>query len=277
MIFTFRLFWKCGDQSSIHQFSELTDDFVHGLAIVFGDVAGQDVFSHHIHALDMTTGADKVAPKLVAAAVQGNGVQGNGTTVTFSAELQLQRPALTLLNGVLYVAYSGYADTDPYHGWLLGFNPITLNLQSVLNTTPNRDTDTNSGEGGLWQTGSGPASDGTKLYTLVGNGDFNPVVGDYGDSAIAISTDSSTQASPNINGYGLAVSDYFTPYNEQALAVADTDLGSGGAMVLPDQPGANPHELIGAGKQGTIYLIDADSAVPLLIAVPGVAEVNSNE
>ena len=101
------------------------------------DVAGQNAYSHHIHALDITTGADKMTPMLVPASVQGNGVGGNGTTIPFVATQQLQRPALTLFNGVLYVAYSGYADTDPYHGWILGFNPSNLQLVSVLNTTPN--------------------------------------------------------------------------------------------------------------------------------------------
>src|SRR5208337_2997544 len=99
------------------------------------DVAGQNVYSHHIHALDITTGQDKIAPMLVSAAMKGSGVEGNGTTVTFNAEQQLQRPALTLLNGVLYVAYGSYADTDPYHGWVLGFNSSTLQPVSVLNNT----------------------------------------------------------------------------------------------------------------------------------------------
>ena len=67
----------------------------------------------------------------------GNGVEGNGSTITFVAEQQLQRPALTLLNGVLYVTYGSYADTDPYHGWVLGFNPSTLQLESVFNDSPN--------------------------------------------------------------------------------------------------------------------------------------------
>ena len=55
------------------------------------DVAGQNDYSHHIHAMDMTTGADKVTPMLVAATVKGNGVGGDGTTITFLAEQQLQR------------------------------------------------------------------------------------------------------------------------------------------------------------------------------------------
>ncbi len=229
------------------------------------DIAGQNSYSHHIHALDITTGADKVAPMLVAAAVQGNGNGGNGTTIPFVATLQLQRPALTLLNGVLYVAYSGYADTDPYNGWILGFNPSNLQLVSALNTTPNllpggsENTGGQAGEGGIWMTGAGLASDGTNMFLLVGNGDFGIAQGDYGDSALKVSPDSSTAANPNINGYGLNVADYFTPYNQMSLANADEDLGSGGGIVLPDQPGPYPHEYIGSGKSGVIYLINRDA------------------
>ncbi|HET6252039.1 MAG TPA: LamG-like jellyroll fold domain-containing protein [Tepidisphaeraceae bacterium] len=224
------------------------------------DVAGQDSYSHHIHALSLTTGADKVAPMLVSASVLGNGVGGNGTSVPFVATQELQRPALTLLNGTLYVAYSGYADTDPYHGWILGFNPSNLQLTSVLNTTPNTLPGSNNpGEGGIWQTGAGLASDGSNLFLLVGNGDFSTSLGDYGDSMLKVVPDSSTAANPNITGYGLKVGDYFTPYNQQALADADADLGSGGGIVLPDQPGAHPHLFLGAGKQGIIYVVNRDA------------------
>ncbi len=225
------------------------------------DVAGQNFYSHHIHALDLTTGADKMTPMLVAASINGNGVGGNGTTIPFVATDQLQRPALTLAGGVLYVAYSGFADTDPYHGWILGFDPSNLQLLKVFNTTPNvnANSDANEGEGGIWQTGGGLAFDGTRLYVETANGDFDPSIGDYSDSFLAIAPDNSTAASPHLTGYGLDVSDYFTPFNEQSLADADADLGSGGLLLLPDQPGAHPHELLGGGKQGTIYLIDRDT------------------
>ncbi len=75
----------------------------------------------------------------------------------------------------------------------------------------------------------------------------------------AITPDSSTATSPHLTGYGLVVSDYFTPYNEQALADADADLGSGGSLLLPTQSGAHPHELVGSGKQGVVYVVDADN------------------
>ncbi len=227
------------------------------------DAVGQ--YSHHLHALDITTGQDKITPMLVSASMQGNGVEGNGTTITFIASQQLQRPALSLLNGVLYVTYGSYGDTDPYHGWVLGFNPTSLHLVSVYNDTPNlisTPASSTADEGGIWQSGAGLASDGTNLYIITGNGDFNTPVstyGDYGDSVLKIGPDSSTQANPNINGYGLQTVDYFTPDNQLALSNADEDLGSGGAMVLPDQGGTYPHELVASGKQGLVYVINRDS------------------
>jgi hypothetical protein len=215
-------------------------------------------YSHHIWSLDITTGAQKTAPKLVTAAVQGNSVDSVGGVITFNAKQQVQRAALTLLNGVVYAAYAGYADTDPYHGWILGFDASNLNLVKVFNTTPNAGGDGHEGEGGIWMAGAGLASDGTHLYVMTGNGDFEAAAGNFGDSFLELTPDNSTQPA-NKNGYGLSVTDYFTPYNEQTLANNDTDLGSAGPLLLPDQPGSHPHELLGAGKGGIIYLVDRDN------------------
>ncbi len=226
------------------------------------DVPGQNAYSHHIWALDITTGQQKTAPVLVAASIQGNGVASVGGTITFKASQQMQRAALTLLNGTLYVAYAGYADTDPYHGWILGFNASSLQLVSVFNTTPNLSTSppdpNHQGEAGIWSAGASFTTDGTHLYIITGNGDFQTSVGDYGDTFMELTPDGSNQPA-NKNGHGLSVTDYFTPFNQSMLAQGDTDLGSGGTMFLPDQPGPHPHLLIGAGKQGIIYVIDRDN------------------
>jgi hypothetical protein len=216
------------------------------------------VFEHHIWALDITTGAQKTANVLVAAAVQGNSVDNVGGVITFNGMQQIQRAALTMLNGVVYVAYAGYADTDPYHGWILGYDASNLNLIKVFNVTPNDGTDSHEGEGGIWMAGAGLASDGTHLYVMTGNGDFDPSAGNYGDSFLELTPDNSAQPA-NKNGYGLSVTDYFTPFNEQTLANNDTDLGSAGPLLLPDQQGSHPHELVGAGKGGVIYLTDRDN------------------
>lgn len=206
---------------------------------------GTGLYSHHVHALDITTGTDKVTPTLVAATVSGTGAASSGGKISFVAKQQIQRTALTLVNGVLYVSFAGYADTDPYHGWIIGFNASTLQplAASVFNVTPN------GSEGGIWMGGGGLAADSNgNLFLEVGNGTFGAAQGDYGDTFLKLSTAS-----------GLSVADYFTPFNQAMLSQGDRDLGSGAPILLPDQPGAHPHEMIGAGKEGKIYLVDRDN------------------
>src|SRR5439155_9747519 len=187
------------------------------------------------------------------------GVGSSGGLLPFDPMANgLQRAALTLAGGILYVVYSGFADTDPYHGWILGFNQSTLQQLTnyVFNTTPNSTVAAwgpDAGEGGLWMGGNGLLVDAaTNLYFEVANGTFNADTNgtEYGDSFVKLSTSN-----------GLTVADYFTPYNQATLAANDTDLGSGGPVLLPDSVGslAHPHLILGAGKGGTIYLVDRDN------------------
>lgn len=216
-------------------------------------------YYHRIHALNITNGTEQpFSPVVVTASTPGVGVGSANGVLTFNPQQHLQRPALTLAGGKLYVAYSGYADTDPYHGWVIGFDAATLKQLTnyVFNTTPNatvaRDGP-NAAEGGLWMSGNGLSVDAsTNLYFEVGNGTFNADTGgtEYGESFIKLST-----------AGRLAVADYFTPYNQASLSAADTDLGSGGPMLLPDSAGnsTHPHLMVGCGKEGTIYLLDRDN------------------
>jgi len=224
-------------------------------------------YFHRIHALNITNGFEQpYSPVPVVASVRGTGVSGNnyvetsnGTNVTFSAVQHMQRPALTLAGGILYAAYGSHDDTDPYHGWVIGFNATNLVLLTnyVFNTTPNATVaafGANAGEGALWMGGNGLSVDAnTNLYFETGNGSFsaNTNGGDYADSFVKLSTITNK----------LAVADYFTPYNQQTLQNNDSDLGSGGPLLLPDSVGstAHPHLIVGAGKQGTIYLLDRDN------------------
>src|SRR4051812_28721612 len=220
-------------------------------------------YSHHIWALDIRDGTTKHTTT-VAASIQGTSIDknsGHSGTLQFDAKQQLQRSAATLLNGVVYFAYAGYGDTPPYHGWILGYDATNLNLVKAFNDTPNATVPIDpreEGAGGIWQAGGGLVSDGTHLYVMTGNGDFDASVGDYGDSFLELTPDNSTQPT-NKNGYGLSVTDYFTPFNEQSLSDNDTDLGSAAPLLLPDQVGAHPHELIGAGKGLTMYVLDRDN------------------
>jgi hypothetical protein len=217
-------------------------------------------YVHRVHALNLQTRAEQAnSPVVVSASIPGGGVGSSGGVLAFDAKNNgLQRVALTLAGGILYVTHSGFADTNPYHGWILGFDQNTLQQLTnyIFNTTPNSTVagyGGNAGEGGLWMGGNGPGVDNnTNLYVMVANGIFNANTNgtEYADSFLRLSTTD-----------GLAVADYFTPYNQTNLAASDSDLGSGGPVLLPDEAGsaAHPHLLVGAGKAGVIYLVDRDA------------------
>jgi hypothetical protein len=105
--------------------------------------------------------------------------------------------------------------------------------------------------------GNGLSADSSgNIYLLQANGTFDttldangfPVSGDYGNAMLRLTA----------NGK-LAVADYFESFNTVSESGQDLDLGSGGAVLLPDQTDANGavHRLIvGAGKDKNIYLAD---------------------
>jgi len=113
----------------------------------------------------------------------------------------------------------------------------------VFNSTPNGTT------GGFWQAGAAPASDSSgNVFVATGNGSFDGAT-EFSDSILKLKL-----------GTGLQRHDYFTPYNQAALNANDLDLGSGGTLLIPDdQPGAHPHILVQAAKEGKIYLVDRDN------------------
>ena len=216
-------------------------------------------FYHRIHALNITNGQEQsYSPIVVTASVPGTGRDSSGGVMTFNPAQCNERPALTLAGGVLYVAYAGYADTDPYHGWVIGYNATNLVQLTnyVFNSTPNATVATfgaNAAEGGIWMGGNGLCVDAnTNLYFETGNGSFdgNTGGGNYADSFMKLSTTNK-----------FVLSDYFTPYNQLTLANADTDLGACGPVLLPDSAGStnHPHLIIGTGKSGTLYLLDRDN------------------
>jgi len=204
-------------------------------------------FYQTLHALDIRTGQDKVTPHRINAIARGTGNGSVGGAIRFDPLIEGQRASLLLLNGQVFVAWASHCDNGNYHGWLMSFNESTLALNGYYLDTPN------GYEGGFWGGGSGPAADSSGgIYAGTGNGYFDANNGgtDYGDSVLRFAWSSS----------GISLIDYFTPWDQRTLDVNDTDLGSGGVVLLPDQPGAQyPHLLIQVGKEGTIDLINRDN------------------
>ena len=202
---------------------------------------------------------------------------GGQSRIYFNAVRHMNRPALTVANGRVYAAFASHGDNGQYHGWVMTFDPASLALNGLLNTTPNG----NEAEGGIWQGGGGLTFDAVgNAYFETGNGQFDgvntngtitgldangfPVNGNYGDCFLKVAIDATTtqgNQNSNKNGWGLKVVDYFSPYNNKELDSADRDLGSSAPIVLPDSAGsvATPRLLVGAGKEGKIYLLNRDN------------------
>lgn len=206
-------------------------------------------YFQRLHALDVSSGAEKFGgPVVIQASVPGTGWASKDGKVFFDPLRNLQRAALLLVQGVVYIAWSshGLEDQFPYHGWVVGYSENTLAQVSAHCVTPNGK------QGGIWQAGSGLASDSLgNVYYIAGNGSFdaNTAGPDYGESYVKLS----------MTG-GLKVADYFTPFDQATLSDQDRDLGSGGIVLLPVQSGTgHPNLAIGAGKNGTIYLVDRNN------------------
>ncbi|MBM2845272.1 MAG: pyrrolo-quinoline quinone [Bacteroidetes bacterium] len=197
-----------------------------------------------LHALDISTGAEKFGgPVVIQATVPGTGVGSQGGQLPFLPLRENQRTALLLNNGVVYFAFASHGDVQPYHGWVFGYNATTLQQTFAFCVTPNNEG------GGVWQSGGGLAADAAgNIYFATGDGTFTADVGgiDYGDSYVKLSPTGT-------------VLDYFTPHDQLILDQLNLDLCAGGVLLLPDQPGPNPHLLIGSGKNATVYVVNRDS------------------
>jgi hypothetical protein len=190
----------------------------------------------YLHRLDVTTGKDKPgSPVAIAATAPGMGAGSVNGMLTFDPLISNPRPALTLANGMVYLASASHCDTGNYHGWVLGYDATTLAQKAVWVSTPN------GAAGGFWMSGAGATVDAQgNLYVVSGNGDFDANTGgsDYGESIIKLS--------PN-----LSVMDWFAPFDSDMLNAGDLDLGSAGPLLIP-----GTSLLAFGGKASVLYLAD---------------------
>jgi hypothetical protein len=212
-------------------------------------------YHQSIHALDLAQGTELFGgPVEVQASYPGTGDNSSGGNVIFEPSQYKERAGLLLLNGVIYTGWASHCDSRPYTGWIIGYSASTLAQTSILNITPNGN------EGAIWMAGAGLAADNSgNIYFLDANGDFDttlnssgfPSNGDYGNAFMKLSTTNNK----------LAVADYFEMFNQASENGSDIDLGSGGAMVIPDftSGGQTVHLAVGAGKDGNLYVVNRDA------------------
>jgi outer membrane protein assembly factor BamB len=213
-------------------------------------------YHQRLHALDLVTHAELDGGP---AEIQATYPTLSGKTA-FDPAAYAERSALLLLNGVIYLSWTSHCDAGDYTGWIMGYSESTLQQTSVLNLTPN------GSRGAIWMAGAGPASDSSgNIYILDANGTFDasldpngvPTKGDYGNAFVKLST----------ARHKLTVADYFAPFDTVADSDRDLDLGSGGALLLPDfkdDSGKTRRLAVGAGKvnakgQAVIYVVNRDS------------------
>jgi len=204
-----------------------------------------------LHALDLGNLSDKVTAQLVSASHTLTG----GSTVAFNPFYQRQRPGLLLANGNVYAGFGSFCDgaANVSRGWLLGWEAGTLaplaanDLFDLQATSPN-DFFLSS----IWMSGYAPSTDDSgNILVVTGNSDPSGTTYD----GVTNIQESVIKVSPDLS----SVLDLFTPSDWSSLDMGDSDFGSGGVMVLPDQQGSIPHLAVAAGKEGNMYFMNEDN------------------
>lgn len=210
-------------------------DAVSGTLYAVAATLENGAFYYRLHALAIASGAERFgAPSTIGGQVAGTAEDSVNGVLAFDALRQLQRPALLLVNGVVYVAFGSHADTPPYHGWAMGYRADNVQVQTgIFNTTPN------GGGGAIWQSGRGLSADEAgNIYAATGNGDADGVSA-FSNSVLRLKPSS------------LGLADWFIPFNAATLNGQDADVGTGGTLLIP---GTNL--LIAPSKAGSVYVLD---------------------
>lgn len=197
---------------------------------------------HDLHALDLSTGAEKFGGPVKITATS---TSLKGHVTQFNSLHQKNRPGLALVNGVLYMGFGSNYCNDSNTGWVLSYDPTSLQQLGAFNTSPD------IGLTSIWQSGAGLAadSDGYIYAETAESTNFDVPSGgqSYCNSALKLSPSS------------VSLADYFTPWSVAYLNSNDLDLSSSGILLLPDQTSPYPHEAIVTGKQGVVYVLNRDN------------------
>jgi hypothetical protein len=198
---------------------------------------------HRLHALDLTTGHEKFGgPALITATSTSRA----GHVTVFNSLHEKNRPGLLLVNGIVYMGFGSNYCNDSDTGWVLGYDASSLQQAGSFNTSPDR------GLVSIWQTGQGLTADAA--------GNIFVETAESGANGYDVPSGGQTFSNSVLKlAANLALADYFTPWTVAYLNSHDLDLSTTGALVLPDQSGPFPHELVAGGKQGIVYVLNRDN------------------
>jgi len=228
-----------------------------GVPVVYLVAMSKDSSGHYhqrLHALSAITGGELLnGPVEITGKYPGTGDDSRNGYVFFDPAQYKERAGLLRIGGTIYLTWASHCDYRPYTGWIMRYSASTLKQTGVLNLTPNGN------EGAVWGSGAGMAADTSgNIFLLDANGVFDttlnssgfPAEGDYGNAFLRISTTG-----------GLAVADYFEMYNQAIENLTDTDLGSGGAVLVNvnDSNGNLKQLAVGAGKDANLYVVDRNN------------------
>lgn len=206
-------------------------------------VQGTTTYHHMLHSLALDSGLENANSPVD---IQGSVTMSDGNQAVFSSREENNRPGLLVSDGDVYIAFGSHGDHFPTvtRGWVISYDEQTLGETGIFTTERDPASEYLAT---IWMAGFGIAGDQFgNVYFSTGNGAFDGDIGgdDFGDSIIELTPD-------------LALKDFFTPGLIRTLP--KKDLGSGGVMLLPDQPGSIPHVALMAGKTKNIYVMNRDA------------------
>ena len=194
-----------------------------------------DSYVQRVYALDIRGGEDLAPPTVIEASIASSAKDAVNGTLRFDPKKGNQRTALALSGNAVVIAWASHEDIGPYHGWVMAYDTKTLKQVAVWCATPD------GADGGIWQSGRGPAVDAEgNIYYETGNGDWDGVH-NFGESLVKL----------RVGPSGFEVADFYTPADYADLNQKDADFGSSGPMLLP-----HSDLLICGDKHGVLTLLD---------------------
>jgi hypothetical protein len=203
---------------------------------------------YQLYKMNLLTGAVISKVTLTASVSPSTAPDSSGGTLTFNPSKAIQRTALTIANGNVYVTFSSSRDVADWHGWIMARSESTLSDVADFCTNWNVDG------GGIWMSNRGAAVDASgNIYVITGNGGTNSTTYTSSYNGVTEFSMSFLKLSST-----LTLLDWFTPSNYATLNATDLDLGSSGPLLIPNPASSGNYLVVGAGKDYNVYSVHSE-------------------